>query len=76
MKAMKMYVLYSVTATKFMKAAFGARNKRYIITCDTEEEAKKAASDIYSYDGVSHIKIVRNRPKTQNLIDATIEKPF
>lgn len=71
-----MYVLYSVIETKFMKTTFGFKNKRYIIHCNTEKEAKGIASDIYSYDGVSHIKITKNRPKTRNLIETTIEKPF
>lgn len=73
---METYVLYSLIANKVLKKNYGYTNKRYIITCKDFNEATEVASDIYSYDGVSHIKIANKRPKTRHLIEATKDNVF
>lgn len=53
------YVTFQIKPTDFVKSLLGLKTSHYAIKCDNEKDAREAASDVYSIDGVTYIRINR-----------------
>lgn len=69
-KKLKYYVCYSLIPLKMFP---NLKSKRWLVECETIEQAREIAADVYSLDGASHIKILNNKPKTRGIIETTKE---
>lgn len=53
------YVTFQIKPTEFISLLLGLKTEHYAIKCDNEEQALEAASDIYSFDGITYLRINR-----------------
>lgn len=67
------FVTFRIRPHIVLATLLGFKTKYFAVRCQSEQQAKEVASDVYSIDGISYLKIKKSKRLRKDAIFCTPE---